>query len=82
MAFEFFLKKVGQNISALRRAKWLKQKETAERTQISYRYYQRIEAGSANLTLSTLFRLAKFFDVSPVRLLSSKTSSPQPESRG
>jgi transcriptional regulator with XRE-family HTH domain len=81
MAFESFLRKVGQNITALRKSKWLKQKETAEQTRISYRYYQRIEAGAANLTLSTLFRLAKFFDVSPVKLLSSNMSSTRPETR-
>jgi transcriptional regulator with XRE-family HTH domain len=81
MAFEAFLKKVGGNIAAIRKSKWLKQKEVAQLAQISYRYYQSIEAGAANLTLSTLFRLAKFFDVHPVKILSPNATITRNETR-
>jgi DNA-binding XRE family transcriptional regulator len=81
MAFEIFLKKVGENIAAIRKSKWLKQKEVAELAQISYRYYQSIEAGAANLTLSTLFRLANFFDVPPVKILSANTTPSRKDPR-
>jgi transcriptional regulator with XRE-family HTH domain len=33
------------------------------RAGISYRYFQNIESGAANLTLSTLFKLSRFFNV-------------------
>jgi transcriptional regulator with XRE-family HTH domain len=69
VTFETYLRTVGKTIAALRKAKALRQKEAAEKADISYRYYQTIEAGSANLTLSTVYRIADFLKVHPARIL-------------
>ena len=69
MSLELFLKNIGKNIAELRRKKALNQKTAAEKADLSYRYYQSIEAGDANLTLSTVFRIADFLEVPPSRIL-------------
>lgn len=69
MTFETFLKSMGSNIAALRRARDYSQKEVASLADISYRYYQSVEAGVANLTLATVYRLAEFFEVPPHEIL-------------
>ena len=74
MPFEKFLKTMGANIASLRRGRNFSQKEAAALADISYRYYQSIEAGVANLTLSTVFRLAEFFKVSPHELLCKESA--------
>ena len=56
-------KKLGLRLKELRLAKGLKQ-EDLERYGFSYRYYGKIERGLANVTLETLIRLCKIFDVS------------------
>lgn len=48
---------LGQRIRELRRAKGLTQWDMAERG-LSYKYYQKIEAGKVNLTLQSLGKLA------------------------
>jgi transcriptional regulator with XRE-family HTH domain len=53
---------LGQRIRELRVAKGLTQWEMAERG-LSYKYYQRIEAGKVNLTLNSLEKLATALDV-------------------
>lgn len=63
MSFETFLKLVGRKIASIRKSRALTQRDTALRAGISYRYFQNIEAGAANMTLSTLYRLARFFNV-------------------
>jgi transcriptional regulator with XRE-family HTH domain len=69
MNVEPFLQSVGQKIAAQRKAKPLTQKAVAEQAGVSYRYYQSVESGVANITLSTLFKLARFFGVHPRDLL-------------
>lgn len=71
MSLDIFLKQVGQNIANLRKQIPMNQVDLAEKAGVSYRYYQRIEAGGANITLSTLYRLAKFFGIHPWELLPS-----------
>lgn len=63
MPFDKFLQLVGRNIAQQRRKLALNQRDAAEKSAISYRYFQSIEAGSANLTLSTLFRLSQLLKV-------------------
>jgi transcriptional regulator with XRE-family HTH domain len=63
MTFEHFLKKTGRKIAGIRKSKSLTQRDAAKRSGISYRYFQNIELGAANITLSTLFRIARFFEV-------------------
>ena len=67
-----FLKKVGSKIRAARKSQPLSQREVAKRARISYRYYQRIEAGKANITMATLIRLAYFYKIHPCDLLPTK----------
>ncbi len=63
MAFEKFLKIVGRNIARIRKQRSLNQKDLAEQSEISYRYFQSIESGSANVTLGTLYKLSKILNV-------------------
>jgi transcriptional regulator with XRE-family HTH domain len=69
MTFDLFLKGIGKNLSALRKSKSILQSEASSLSGISYRYYQNIEAGRANITLSTFFKLTKLLDVHPCDLL-------------
>lgn len=69
MSFELFLKGIGRNLSALRKERSILQSEASSRSGISYRYYQNIEAGRANITLSTFFKLTKLLEVDPCDLL-------------
>lgn len=50
-------KRLGWRLRQLRLARGLRQRDLETRG-ISYKYYQRIEAGKANLTLKSLERLA------------------------
>ena len=63
MSFEAFLKSVGRKIAGIRRDRALTQKDVAQQAGISYRYFQNIETGAANMTLATMYRLAGFFKV-------------------
>lgn len=68
-----FLKTIGQNIAKIRKSKPLSQKDAADQVGISYRYYQSIESGAANITMYTLLRLAHFFGVHPCELLPARS---------
>ena len=72
MHMEQFLKRVGENIAKHRKLKPLNQMDAAELAGFSYRYYQKIESGTANMTLSTIYRLAQFFGIHPCDLMPSK----------
>lgn len=78
MNFEAFLKQLGTKIAAARRATALKQREASERSGISYRYYQSIEAGRANITMSTLHIIAQCFGVHPQDLIPSRDGGTSP----
>ena len=54
---------LGKRIKAIRLSKGLRQ-EDMEGFGINIRYFQKIEAGKANITLSTIERIAAAFDVS------------------
>ena len=58
---------LARRVRAIRMARGLRQKDLEERG-LSYKYYQRIEAGAVNLTLSSLEKVAsalgiKVFDL-------------------
>ena len=55
-------KQLGNRLRELRTGKGMRQ-EDMEDHGFSYRYYGKIERGLANLTLETLTRLAKIFEV-------------------
>lgn len=65
MKIELLLEMIGKNVAGYRKAKPLSQRRCANLVGISYRYFQSIESGKANITMSTLSRLAEFFDVHP-----------------
>lgn len=70
MAFNKYLQRVGRNIKSARLKAGLRQVDIEEKIGLNYRHYQNIEAGKSNLTLETLFRLAKLFKVSVKELVS------------
>lgn len=75
MTLDTFLQTVGKAIATARKNDSLRQTDAAERCGISYRYYQSIEAGKANITIRTLFRLAQCLSIHPLDLLPNKTDS-------
>ena len=60
---------IGIRIKAFRKARGLRQ-EDMERLGLSYKYYQRIEAGKVNLTLKTIEKIAGALEVDSVDLFS------------
>lgn len=68
MEFDKFLKIIGKNLREAREAKKLTQFDMMDYG-FSRRQYQYIETGRRNITLKTLFRLAKIFNVSPEELI-------------
>jgi transcriptional regulator with XRE-family HTH domain len=62
------LKLVGKRIRQLRVERGLTQ-EQMTRFGLDYKYYQRIEYGQKNLSLRTLYKIAKAFDISISELL-------------
>ena len=59
---ESLLQDFGSRLRQLRKTRRLRQMDMAS-FGLSYKYYQRIEAGQVNPTLLTLHRLASAFDV-------------------
>ena len=68
--FNAFLKTIGTNIRQLRSRFGWTQIEASKKIGIPERRYQSIEAGNANLTMKSLFRLAQTYKVKPKQLLS------------
>jgi transcriptional regulator with XRE-family HTH domain len=68
-ALSTFLKKLGSKLAARRRENNLTQEEAAKKAEIPYRYFQSIESGKVNLTLSTLLRLARSLRAHPAELI-------------
>jgi len=58
---------IGNRFREIRKEKGLKQ-EDMESFGISYRYYQKIEAGKANLTLNTIEKIARALKIDPREL--------------
>lgn len=61
-------KLLGNRIREVRKQKGLRQEDMESRG-VSYRYFQRIEAGEANITLATVEKVAKALEVEPADLL-------------
>lgn len=66
-SFERFCESFGRRVRALRERRGLTQEDMMERG-FSIRHYQRIEAGRS-VTLRTIWKLARAFDVKPSGLL-------------
>ena len=62
---------IGKTIKALRKEmgpEWT-QDRTAQEADISTRYYQKLEYGEKLPSLTTVFKLAKAFDITPAELI-------------
>jgi transcriptional regulator with XRE-family HTH domain len=57
------LKDLGRSVQRARVAAGLTQEKAASQAGIDYKRYQRIEAGTVNLTVRTLHRIARALDV-------------------
>lgn len=66
---ENLLRNMGQRLSALRKARGLKQSDMAAQMGLSLRNYQRYEHGETNVPATTLNFFADFFGVSADYLL-------------
>ena len=69
-----FITDVGLRIRSLRLQKGWTLEETEEFGWDSWRQLQKIESGR-NITLATLWRVAKFYDVTPADILEGRGSS-------
>lgn len=58
---------VGKRVKYIRESKGLTQEELSNKG-IDLRYLQRIEAGTANITLDTVERLARYLKIKPIEL--------------
>lgn len=68
MAYKQFLKQVADNIKKTRQACDLTQEGMAKHG-FNIRHYQDIEAAKVSITLETLYRIAKAFQVDPIKLI-------------
>ena len=69
MSNDLILKKVGNRIRACRIKAGLNQEEV-ENFGVSWKHYQKIEAGQTNTTVKILYKLAKAFKCHPREFLS------------
>lgn len=69
MAENIELKKFGERVRQLRKAKGLSQEKLAELADLHRNYIGGIERGERNLALLNIVRLAKALEVSPSQLL-------------
>ena len=76
-------RRLGFNVRALRTGLRLTLKRAAERAEMHWRHWQKVEAGETNVTLFTLVRMAGALDREPAALLGSPVpvpvSTPAPE---
>lgn len=60
---------MGRNIQEARKAVGLRQVDVESKIGLSYRHYQRIEAGQINISIKTLYELARLFKTTASELL-------------
>jgi transcriptional regulator with XRE-family HTH domain len=65
-------KRLATNVRALRTRASLTLKQAAERAELHWRHWQKIEAAETNATMLTLSRLADALNVDPADLLSAE----------
>jgi len=71
--YRLFLRKIGKNIKTIREKRNLSQAAMClEPYPFERRNWQKIESGSTNITLKTLFKISKKLDVNPVDLIELK----------
>jgi len=60
---------IGRRVAELRASRELTQEQLAERAEVSARYIQRVEAGTENLTVTTLIKMSNALRVPLADLL-------------
>ena len=66
-------KRLAANVRALRTRANLTLKQAAERAELHWRHWQKVEAAETNATMLTLSRLADALNVDPADLLRAET---------
>lgn len=74
MAFRNYLRRVGHRIKAARLKCGLRQVDVEELIGISARHYQKIEAGRVNVTLETIYKLARLYQSDVDKLMPKQRS--------
>jgi XRE family transcriptional regulator, aerobic/anaerobic benzoate catabolism transcriptional regulator len=74
-AYQVATRALGQRLLALRTNRQLTQEDAAALAGITWRHLQRLEIGESNVTLLTLVRIAKAYDVSIADLFAQPGSS-------
>ncbi len=64
-------KRVAENIKKARLQATMTQEKAAEVTRFHYKYYQRIESGTVNLTLDSIEKIGRAFKVDIQKLVSN-----------
>ncbi len=78
---EALRRRVGFNIRALRSERGLTLLEAAERAEIYWRKWQKIEEGEVNLTVDTLEQIAEALEVDAAVLLLLEAPAPEQAAR-
>lgn len=60
---ELKLQKIAARIKELRKSSDLTQEQLAEKANIDYKFFQKIETGKRNITVNTLIRISSSLDV-------------------
>ena len=63
--FKLFAQKMAFNLKRYRNDIPLTQEKAAELIGIEYKYYQRIEGATANITMKTLYKICKTMNINP-----------------
>jgi len=69
------LREAGKKIAAARESVGLTQEQAAHKARIDYKRWQRIEGGSVNATLRTLYRVADALDMNVWAMLEARSQS-------
>jgi len=77
-AFKGAQRSLGLRIRELRTLRDLTLEGLAERSDVDWKHIQKVESGALNLTLATLFRLARGLDVELVDLFEGAGTEPRP----
>ena len=73
--YDSFLKELGKILKSLRKEKGLSQVVFSKSLGINYRHYQDLEGGKSNLKMETLFKLAKYYNLSIPKLFEKGLST-------
>jgi transcriptional regulator with XRE-family HTH domain len=64
------------NVRRVREASGLSLHQAAERAELHWRHWQKVEAGEANVTITTVAKIAVALDIDPLDLLTMPRRAP------